>query len=125
MTEEVVVSYLVCVRCGKQGCHVEDNRGQGVISRRRLEQLNWCRCQKRKEGAVRSQETKVQQSGTWSGKPESTAREEGNKRKVRRTFQMLREVWLSIRIEKIDMHKGVTVKALCKGTLSEAPVTLQ
>jgi len=40
MTEEVVVLYLVCIRCGEQGCHVEDNRGQEVISRRRLEQLN-------------------------------------------------------------------------------------
>jgi len=25
---------------------------------------------------------------------------------------MLREVWLNIRVEKIDIHKGVTVKAL-------------
>jgi len=49
MTEEVVVSYLVCIRCGEQGCHVEDNQGQRVILRRRLEQLNWCGCQKRKE----------------------------------------------------------------------------
>jgi len=27
-------------------------------------------------------------------------------------FKMLREVWLSIGIEKIDTHKGVIVKAL-------------
>jgi len=25
---------------------------------------------------------------------------------------MLREVWLNIRVEKIDMHKGVMIKAL-------------
>jgi len=25
---------------------------------------------------------------------------------------MLREVWMSIRVEKLDIHKGVTVKAL-------------
>jgi len=31
MTKEVVVLYLVCERCGERGCHVEDNRGQGVI----------------------------------------------------------------------------------------------
>jgi len=31
---------------------------------------------------------------------------------VRKTFKILREVWLDIRIEKIDMHEGVTVKAL-------------
>jgi len=25
---------------------------------------------------------------------------------------MLREVWLNIRVEKLDMHEGITVKAL-------------
>jgi len=57
---EVVVLYLVCIRCGEQGCHVKDNRDQGVISRRRLEQLNWCGCQKRKEeGVVQPRKTKA------------------------------------------------------------------
>jgi len=36
----------------------------------------------------------------------------GSKREVRRTFKMLREVWLNIRLEKIDTHEGITVKAL-------------
>jgi len=27
-------------------------------------------------------------------------------------FKMLREVWLNIGVEKIDMHEGVIVKAL-------------
>jgi len=27
-------------------------------------------------------------------------------------FKMLKEVWLNIEVEKVDMHKGVTVKAL-------------
>jgi len=31
---------------------------------------------------------------------------------VRRTFKMLREVWLDIGVEKMDMHEGITVKAL-------------
>jgi len=31
---------------------------------------------------------------------------------VRRTFQMLREVWLNVRVEKLGMHKSVTVKTL-------------
>ena len=31
---------------------------------------------------------------------------------MRRTFKMLREVWLNIGVEKINMHKRVTVKAL-------------
>jgi len=44
MTEEVVVSYLVCKRCRSKGYHVEDNRGQGVIPRRKLEEMKWCGC---------------------------------------------------------------------------------
>ena len=39
---EVVVSYLACERCGNQGYYVEDNRGQGVIFRRKLEGMKWC-----------------------------------------------------------------------------------
>ena len=35
-TREVVVSYLTCERCGKRGCYVEENRGQGVISNKRF-----------------------------------------------------------------------------------------
>jgi len=31
---------------------------------------------------------------------------------MRRTFKILREVWLNIGVEKIDTHEGVTVKAL-------------
>jgi len=69
----------------------------------------------------------VQQSSTWSGEPESTARkresgapterkstarERGSRKEVRRTFKMLREVWLNIGVEKIDTHKGVMIKAL-------------
>jgi len=33
-------------------------------------------------------------------------------RDVKRTFKILREVWLDIEIEKVDTHEGVTVKAL-------------
>ena len=33
-------------------------------------------------------------------------------REVRRTFKILREVWLNIGVEKLDTHKGATVKAL-------------
>jgi len=31
---------------------------------------------------------------------------------LRRTFKILTEVWLNIGVEKMDIHKGVTVKAL-------------
>ena len=41
-----------------------------------------------------------------------TIRERGEQRKVRRMFKMLREVWLNIGIEKVDTHKGITVKVL-------------
>jgi len=33
------VLYLVYEMYGKQGCYVEENKGQGVISRRQLEEL--------------------------------------------------------------------------------------
>ena len=33
-------------------------------------------------------------------------------REVRQTFKPLREVWMTVGIEKIDTHKGQTVKAL-------------
>ena len=57
-------------------------------------------------------EAKAQQSSARSGKLESAAREGGNRKEVRRTFKMLREVWLNIGVEKIDTHKGVMIKAL-------------
>ena len=42
--KEVVVSYLLCERCKSQGYHVENNREQEVISRRKMEGMKWCRC---------------------------------------------------------------------------------
>jgi len=61
---------------------------------------------------ARPREIKVQQSGARSGEPESTEREGGSQQKVRRIFKMLREVWLNIRVEKIDMHEGIMIKVL-------------
>ena len=40
------------------------------------------------------------------------ARVAAGKRDVRRTLKPLREVWLEVGIEKLDNHKGVTVKVL-------------
>ena len=37
--EEVVVSYLTCERYRSQGCRMKENKGQRVISRRRLKEL--------------------------------------------------------------------------------------
>jgi len=108
MTEEVVVSYLTC-KCREKGSHVEDNQGQGVIPFWKWKELSWCGC---KGEATRPREAKTQQSGAQSGELESAAREGGSQKEVRRTFKMLREVWLNIGVEKIDTHEGVMIKAL-------------
>ena len=39
-------------------------------------------------------------------------RAEGTAREVRRTFKILREIWIDIGIKKVDIHKGITVKIL-------------
>jgi len=62
--------------------------------------------------AVQPREAKAQQSSAWARDPESTTKEGGSQREVRRTFEMLREVWLNIGMEKIDMHEGIIVKVL-------------
>jgi len=148
MTEEVVVSYLTC-KCGEKGSHVEDNRGQGVIPFWKWKELSWCGCKGKKvEGSMpterksaarvekmaRPREAKAQQSGVRSEEPESAAKEresgvpterksaarEGNNRKeVRRTFKMLREVWLNIGVEKIDTYEGMMIKALLDSGATE------
>ena len=81
----------------------------------------------REEKAMQPREAKAQQSGAWSGELESVAKERessvpierksvakegGSQKEVRRTFKMLREVWLNIGVEKIDMYEGVMIKAL-------------
>jgi len=61
-TEEAIVLYLTCERCRSQEYHVEDNRGQGVISRKKLETLNWCGCKRKgEEKAVWPRKAKAQQ----------------------------------------------------------------
>jgi len=54
----------------------------------------------------------MQQSSTRLRESEGTAKERSSQREVRRTFKMLREMWLNIRAEKLDMHEGITIKAL-------------
>jgi len=99
-TKEVVVSYVECEGCGQKGCHVEENRGQGVI----LDRQKWCGCQKRKETETACPTKGKAQQGR--------AQAEGTAREVRRMFKILREVWMDIGIEKVDIHKGVMVKVL-------------
>jgi len=114
---------------------VEDDRGQGVALYWRREKMSWCGCKgkerqssarardsrsaAKKEKAAQPREAEVQQSGARSGEPESVAREGGSRKEVRRTFKMLREVWLNIGVEKIDMHEGVMIKALLDSGTTE------
>jgi len=85
-----IVTYLKCSECGKGGCHVEDDRGQGVVPYWKREKISWCGCKGKKEEsgapterksaarvekAARPREAKAQQSGARSGEPERAARE--------------------------------------------------
>jgi len=107
--EKMIVTYVQYERCRKKEYHIEENRGQGMISNRE----RWYRCQKKEEKkAAHPIERKAQQSSTQLGESEGTAKEGGSQRKVRRTFKILREVWLNIRVEKTNTHKGITVKVL-------------
>jgi len=54
----------------------------------------------------------AQQSGVWKEIPKGIAKGEDMQRDIRRTLKMLREVWLNIGIEKVDIYEGMTVKAL-------------
>jgi len=84
-----------------------------VIPFWKWKELSWCGCKgKTEEKAAWPREAKAQQSSAWSGEPESAAREGGSRKEVRRTFKMLREVWLNIGVEKIDTHEGIIIKAL-------------
>jgi len=111
-----VITYLKCPRCGKGGCYVEDDRGQGTLPYWKKEKISWCGYKgKRVESGApteRKSAAKIEQSSTQSGELESAAREGGSRKEVRRTFKMLREVWLNIGVEKIDMHEGVMIKVL-------------
>jgi len=120
-TPEVIVTYNKCRGCRRKGSYAEDNRGQRVLRDRTF----WYRC-KRKESSVPTErksaarvekaaqprEAKAQQSSARSGELEGTVREGSSRKEVRRTFKMLREVWLNIGVKKIDMHEGIIIKAL-------------
>jgi len=44
--------------------------------------------------------------------PKGAAKGEDMQRDIRRMLKMLREVWLNIGIEKVDIYEGIMVKAL-------------
>ena len=57
-------------------------------------------------------EGKAQQSSMQTEVPRNIAVEKVSQRNIRRTFKILGKVWLNIGVEKVDIHKGITVKAL-------------
>ena len=64
------------------------------------------------EVAVYPKKEEVQQSGMQSETLKGVAKKRDEQREVRRMLKPLREIWLNIGLEKIDMHEGVAVKAL-------------
>jgi len=75
-----VVTYLKCPRCGKGGCYVEDDWGQGTLPYWKKEKISWCGCKgKRAESGApteRKSAAKVEQSGARAGDSRSAAKEE-------------------------------------------------
>ena len=55
-------------------------------------------------------ERKAQQSSIQTEVPRNIAKERNKQRDVRRIFKMLREMQLNIGVEKVDIHKRMTVK---------------
>jgi len=62
--------------------------------------------------AVRPEKRKAQQGSMWTEALKGTAREGGDERDVRRRLKPLRDIWLKIRIEKVNTYEEVIVKAL-------------
>jgi len=61
----------------------------------------------------------VQQSGTQTGALKGITKDRDSQREVRRTFKILREMWLNVGIEKIDTHEGVMVKVLLDSSITK------
>ena len=59
----------------------------------------------------------LENSSIQTGVPKSIVKEKNKQKDIRRIFKMLREIQLSIEVEKIDIHKGVIVKALLDSSM--------
>jgi len=55
----------------------------------------------------------------WTVVLNGAAKKEDRQRDIRRTFKMLREVWLNIGVEKVDTHEDVMVKVLLDSSATE------
>ena len=91
MTGEVIVTYIKCRWCGNKGIYSEDNKGQGVLKGRKLEEAEWYGCPKQRRKEENTKE-KAQQNGAWTEAPKDAAEEGDKQRDVRRMFKILREV---------------------------------
>ena len=102
-----------CVKCGRRDTivrKVSEWERRKILRpeyrvERKKEQQNW-------EEVVYPIKKKVQQDSTWTEAPKGAVRERDEQREVKRTFKILREVWLNIRVEKMDIYGGIIVKAL-------------
>ena len=105
----VSIKYRQCGRKDIVEGILEEDRKKILCSEyrtgRKQPQQNW-------RAAAYPVQEEAQQGGTQTRVPKGTAREGGTERNVRRIFKMLRKVWLNIGIEKIDIYKGIMVKAL-------------
>ena len=102
-----------CIKCGRRDIIV---RKISEWKRRKILCLE-CRVERKREWwnqreVVCPTERKAQQSGIQTEALKGTVRERDEQREMRRIFKILREVWLDIRVEKVDMYEGVTVKVL-------------
>ena len=102
-----------CVKCGRRDTivrKVSEWERRKILCpeyrvERKKEQQNW-------EEVVYPIKKKVQQDSTQTEAPKGAVRERDEQREVKRTFKILREVWLNIRVEKMDIYGGIIVKAL-------------
>jgi len=92
-------------RSGTRSSSLLEKREDKLVWMQRRKRAKW-RMSKRLERRSKGGESGTAQRG------KSAAREGGSRKEVRRTFKMLREVWLNIGVEKIDTHEGIMIKAL-------------
>jgi len=102
-----------CVKCRRRDTIV---RKVSEWKRRRI-LCPECRVGRKREWwnwreVVYPTEGKAQQSSAWTEVLKGTAREGSGQKDLRRTFKMLKEIWLNIGVEKVDTYEGVTVKVL-------------
>ena len=114
------ITRVQCIKCKRK-----DTIGEKVLEQKRSEILYLeCRTGKKKlwwnQGvAVHPIEGKAQQGSAQTGVSKSIVKKENKQRDIRRMFKILRKVQLNTGVEKVDMHKGITVKVLLYSSTTE------